>query len=349
MPGLLAGMAASVRAADLHGCGPRHVARPRGFGAEVVRAGRGARSLLAPGSTGVSPEAKVSSTMMLRVVTSRGASQGGGLGHLVVKCVSLAALVGAGSLLAGCAAVYPEVMTQVREAPANVKLDPPPPDDLIYLRVVGADIPSRTRDGREWDGVGGKAPDPFVIVFVEDRELFRTSVQANTLRPLWRDQPAVNYRIPPRSYVTVELWDKNTMHATPICRERFGDIHDDVFTGGRDIACSSGARVRLDVAPARPKMGIGMRFEVRETELVVTKVLAESPASRAELAPGMRIVSVEGKPVAEMAEGEAKSLINANCRTGVTIAVLEASGATQTITLKDGPIYPVEGEGLALD
>ena len=47
-------------------------------------------------------------------------------------------------------------------------LEPPPPDDLLFLHVAAADIPKRTRDGRLWDEGGSGAPDPFVIVFVDE-------------------------------------------------------------------------------------------------------------------------------------------------------------------------------------
>ncbi|HEX3850993.1 MAG TPA: hypothetical protein VHW01_08505, partial [Polyangiaceae bacterium] len=51
--------------------------------------------------------------------------------------------------LAACGAVYPELATPVRAAGTR-RLDPPPPDDLVYLKFANAVIPSRTRDGRNW-------------------------------------------------------------------------------------------------------------------------------------------------------------------------------------------------------
>jgi hypothetical protein len=249
---------------------------------------------------------------------------------------------------AGCAAMYPEVETPVRDVPQGLELDPPPPDDLLFLRVAKADIPKRTLDGREWEEVGAKAPDPFVIVFAGDRELFRTEAKPNTLHPVWEEEPKVNYRIPPRTQLRLELWDRNATHRRPICQANINDVHDDVFSGGRSVACPSGARVRLIVERARAKMGLGMKLEVRPREVLITRVVEESPAARAELRAGHQVVAIQGKAVSEMQEGEAKSLVLANSRTGVTISVLEAGGSTMTVTLKDGPIYPVEGGGLSL-
>jgi len=259
--------------------------------------------------------------------------------------IALGVLGGASS----CAAVFPEIATPVRDVPAGIELDPPPPDDLLFLHVASADIPKRTRDGRQWDEVGGRAPDPFVVVFAENDELFRTEVQSNTLHPVWKEKPNVNYRIPPRAQIRVELWDKNTMQPRPICQAKFRDVQDAVFSGGRDISCSSGARIRLDVERAKAKMGIGMKLEVRSHQVFITRVYQESPASRAELKAGHEVVSIQGKAVAQMGEGEARSLINANTRTGVTLSVLDPGGGTLSVTLKDGPIYPVAGDGITLD
>src|SRR5690349_3272133 len=89
----------------------------------------------------------------------------------------------AGALVTlGCAAVYPEVMAPVRGAQGRT-LEPPPPADLVYLRFDRADIPEHTRDGRDWGAAGGATPDSFARFFVDDREIFRTSVASGTLKP----------------------------------------------------------------------------------------------------------------------------------------------------------------------
>ena len=64
-------------------------------------------------------------------------------------------------MLAGCGAVYPELSPPVRNAPQNQTMEPPPPDDLLFVRFVKAEIPQRTRDGRAWDSVGNALPDVF--------------------------------------------------------------------------------------------------------------------------------------------------------------------------------------------
>lgn len=246
----------------------------------------------------------------------------------------------------GCAAVYPELATPIREAPPQKVLDPPPPDELLYLHVRSAEIPRRTRDGREWDELGGKAADPLAIVFLDGVEIFRTDVAQNTLRPEWR-APKVNYRIPSRSVVKIELWDRNSVKDRPICVASLADVQDDVAEGGRNITCESGARIELIVKPARARLGVGLYYELRREQVYVTRVLAESPAERAGITGGERILRVQGKDVATMSEGEVQSLINANTRTGVTLTLLDGT-ETRTVELMEGPIYPVDGGPIVL-
>jgi len=71
--------------------------------------------------------------------------------RLRLEAVLLFSLVffGVGGL-AGCPAVYPELGTRMRPMPAGIALDPPPPGDLRWVRIVSASVPARTRDGRSW-------------------------------------------------------------------------------------------------------------------------------------------------------------------------------------------------------
>src|SRR3972149_994024 len=94
-------------------------------------------------------------------------------------------LAGAGLLTLGCGTVYPELSTPVRPAAAQADLSPGPPSDLFYIAFESARIPARTRDGRQWDKLGGSAPDPFAIFFLNEAELFRTPIQPTTPEPTW--------------------------------------------------------------------------------------------------------------------------------------------------------------------
>lgn len=243
------------------------------------------------------------------------------------------------ALVAGCAAVFPEVATPLKAVPEGRVLEPAPPEDLLYLEIVRARIPAKTRDGRNWDSVGGALPDPVAIIFVGDEELFRTSVQSNTLEPTWPDQPKGNYRVPVGAKVRVELWDSNAMNDMPICRRRVEDIHSDTDLGSVSVNCDGGTIIDLAVRPAQAQLGLGLFYELRTVGVNVTRTVPESPAGRAGLKPGDVLVSVMGKQVKDMEEGEVQSLINANAQLGVKLVVKHEGGQQKELELKEGPVY----------
>lgn len=261
--------------------------------------------------------------------------------------VLLSALV-LGSGLLGCGAVYPEVSPPLRTPPADFRLVPPPPPDVFYFRFAGADIPAKTRDGRHWNG--GEAPDPFAKLIMNGKDLIVTSVEGDTLRPTWPDQERANYRFRESDVLSIEVWDSNPLNNHPICREKLTSFHD--FLQGdepyMEVECDNGGRVRLIVEPAHAKLGLGLYYELRTGQAVITRVLAESPAGRAGLHAGDELVMVQGQPVRTMEDGKLQSLINANASVGVKLAVKDASG-TRDVTIRDGAVYPLSGEGVPLE
>lgn len=252
--------------------------------------------------------------------------------------------------LLGCGAVYPQLSTPVRTPPAEAKLTPPPPDELLFVKFAGAVIPKRTRDGRNWDSVGGSLPDVFAKLFVDGKLILETPVQSNSLTPTWDDQRKANYRIRMGAAIRVELWDSNPINNHPVCVADVHDFHSEsVSEDPLKVSCSSGAELNLIVDPAHSRLGVGLFYELRREEIFVTRVLRESPAARAGLARGDQLLKIQGKAVKTMADGEAQSLINANTSTGVTLWVKKLDKSEVEVKLKEGAIYPVVDEGVPVD
>jgi hypothetical protein len=252
--------------------------------------------------------------------------------------------------LLGCGAVYPQLETPVRNPPAHVVLVPAPPEDLLFLKFGGAVIPSRTRDGRNWDAVGGSLPDAFAKLIVDGKVVLETPVQSNTLTPTWPEQRRANYHVRMGASARVELWDSNPINNHPICQADVPELHGEVSTElPVQVNCNSGAELKLIVQPAHGKLGIGLFYELQREEVVVTRVLSESPAARAGLSRGDQLLKIQGKAVKTMADGEAQSLINANAVTGVHLLVRRRDRSEVELTLKEGALYPVFGEGVDVD
>lgn len=248
-----------------------------------------------------------------------------------------------------CGAVFPEITPTIKAPPPGREVAPPPPKNLLFIAFKGAEIPARTRDGRQWDSLGGAAPDPFAKILVDDRELFRTPVQSDTLKPTWPGQQLANYRVPSGARVRLEVWDANAINNHPICIKKLGDLIDDAGPEPLEIDCDSGAHVSLRVEPAHPRWGLGFSYELRTVGLGVTRVLSESPASRVGIAAGDEILEIQGRKVDKMEEGEPQSLINANAQVGVTLVLRAKDQAPRTVKVAEGVIYPVHGDGLTLE
>lgn len=252
-------------------------------------------------------------------------------------------------LTPACGAVYPEISTPVRPAGARL-LEPPPPDDLVFLKFANARIPSRTRDGRQWDSVGGSAPDPFAKLLIDQKEILVTPVQANTLTPTWPDQPIGNYRIPRNTPVRVELWDANAINNHPICVDSIGNLLAEASNEQNlELRCDSGATLEIVVQPAHAKFGLGLYYELGTDDIHVTRVVQESPAARANLKRGDQLMRIQGHTVKGMDADVARSLINANATTGVALTIKHRDGQSVDLTLKEGPMYPAIDEELKVE
>jgi hypothetical protein len=261
--------------------------------------------------------------------------------------VGVFGLLGLGGLLS-CSAVYPELRTPIHPPMKGQQELESPPSDLRFLSFKGATVPPLTRDGRKWDAVGGEAPDPYAILFVNGKRLVKTTVQSNTLNPTWPDAPKGNFRIADTDRLRVELWDANPVNDHPIGVKDVGIIDDETLrTGQMDVNCDSGAHVVLGIEPAHAQVGLGLFYELRTfDDVYVTRVLKESPAGRAGLKSGDQFVELGGKAVREMKPGEVQSTLNTPSVEGLSMRIRHEDGVELVLSLKEGAIYPLFDESV---
>lgn len=249
-----------------------------------------------------------------------------------------------GGLGTGCAAVYPAIDTPVRPAPEDAKLDPPPPESLYYLALKGAVVPQRTRGNAKWDEFGSGAPDPYVKLYLDGDLLFTTSTEQDTYEPKWADAPRQNWVVPADAVLKVEMWNANPVNDQVICIKQVDQLHERALEGPIRAECEGGAFVEIELRSARPKFGLGFRYEIRQTGAAIREVLEQSPAERAGLASGELIDAVNGQPTRGMSAGQLQTLVNIHARQGVKLTVRPEGGVAREVELKEGPIYslPVE-------
>jgi hypothetical protein len=249
----------------------------------------------------------------------------------------------------GCAAVYPELKTPLNPVVNQAALDAPP-KDVKWLQFKGATVPSRTRDGRQWDAIGGSAPDPYAILFVNGKVLLKTPVQSDTLTPTWPKGPRGNFRIEETDRLRVELWDSNPLNDHPIgVKDLAGDLMNPGDSGEIDVECESGAHVRLAMEPAHALFGLGFFYELRTNDAAfVTRTYEESPASRAGIKAGDEILKIGGRAVTQMKEGELQSALNTTHPGGLVLQLRHPDRSEVEIELKEGAVYPLASESTVL-
>ncbi len=239
----------------------------------------------------------------------------------------------------GCAAVFPELGTRVGPAPAIETFEPPPPTDRHYILVRGAKLPPRTRDGREWDKVFGSLPDPYLKILVNDAELFRTDVESDTLEPKWVEAPKGNWPLKVGDVLRLEVWDNNPLVDHPIGQKDIRVGSDFFANPEQEIDFDGGVELNISIRPAKPAWGAGLWYELRTTSAYVTRLVDGSPASRAGLRPGDRILTLAGKAVDGLSSDDVSGLFNSIPAGGLAIAVQHEDGGTLQVNLKEGPIY----------
>ncbi len=254
---------------------------------------------------------------------------------------ALAVVFSLGLLLSGCSAVFPELSTRFSEAPDLGTFDPPPPTDRMLLRVVSGKVPAKTRDGRDWDKAFGSLPDPYAKVSVNGVELFRTNPASDTLEPTWNDSPKGNFRIAAGDKVEVQLWDSSPLNDSPVGVQERTLTPDHIDAGEIRFDFSSGGEVVLAIKPAEAVWGAGFWFELRNDSVYVTRLIEGSPASRADMRPGDRIVSIDGQALEAMPIAERRSLLGAFPVRGYRMDLARKDGTTLQVDLKEGPIYPM--------
>ncbi|MFO0551998.1 MAG: PDZ domain-containing protein [Polyangiaceae bacterium] len=253
------------------------------------------------------------------------------------------------TLSTSCAAIFPEIATRLSAFPASRKPDPPAPQDRHFVRVVSGHMPKLKRDGQPWDGTFGTAADPYAILKVNGVEVIHTKAASNTFDPKWgTESPCGNFAVVVGDKLRIELWHDGALVDTPVGVAEATLSADMIDRGAVDFDLSGEARVSIQFEEARPIWGAGFWFELRNEASYVTRLIDGSPASRAGIVAGDRILSIDGKKVAEMSTGEVQSKLSAIPAAGLALTLQHAAGGTLEATVKEGPIFPLFADSAQL-
>lgn len=268
----------------------------------------------------------------------------------LLRLLGTAALFVSVSSLAGCPAVYPELPTRMRKALTEAALDPPPPDDVFWLKFASARVPERTRGGKTWGESFGKLPDPVAKLYINNALVMTTPAQSSTLEPTWPNGPRGNFKIGPDDKLRIELWDSNTINDKPIVVRDVGRLDSDARLNQRiRFDYDVGGEVVLTVERAHAMLGLGLWYELRTESAFITRLMEGSPAARAGLAPGDEVLKIGDADVHAMSPDAIQSAFNAVPSAGISLMVKHVDGTTLAVTVKEGAIYPTYDQQPDLD
>jgi hypothetical protein len=260
-----------------------------------------------------------------------------------VKCSIAVLFVALVLPLFGCKQMRPKprMATRLIGAPAGVKLDPPPPDYLYWVRIRSGKLPDKTVDNRQWDEVGG-APDPYVVLMRNGKEIMRTDPASDTTEPQWAE-PSANYEIKDDDDIEIIVRDADPVGDDLIMgRAKItSPSRDDLQAGRMRVDVGRRGLIYIEFEVAHPMVGLGFDYYVQNGKLIIKEVWEHSPAGRAGLVAHDRVVKIGGTDIRKLGDRSVRSKVNAIGSAPVEIVVQQDSGSSKRVMLGVGPIYPL--------
>jgi C2 domain len=261
-----------------------------------------------------------------------------------MKPASVSWVIAPLSLLAlsftGCA--YQHRETVMHAAPLNLVKSSDYPDGMWSFHLVSAELPEFKGEGLPWDS-DGTGPDPFVRLIINRRIVWESPTIENNRMPKWDVVLPRNVEIEHDDELRIELWDRDSA----VTADPAGAL---AHRGLPEVAMPDAqARLILDnlgvvvvtVSAPRAHQGVGLRFEVRPDELMILEVDRYSPAARAGILKGERIVAIGSSKVSELSGDEASSRLSLAYDRGSPMTVEGSDGKQRQVTLDKGFIWLV--------
>jgi hypothetical protein len=250
---------------------------------------------------------------------------------LLLACFAVVSHSGLG----GCA--YPRHTTPLFAAG---RVDLPPsefPGGMYSLQLLSAEVPETKISGLTWDD-DGTGPDCQVRLYVGERLVWESKVAKDTVRPEWNEMAPRNVILPRNAAFRLELWDWDT----PVSGDPIGRVERD----GLPPNAQPGAQARLQLdrtttvvimlSPPRAHRGVGMSVELHSDHLQVLSVEPFSPAARAGIKTGERILAIGSQRVSSLSDGDKRSELSMASDRKLKLAVADSEGRNEREVALDG-------------
>lgn len=250
--------------------------------------------------------------------------------------LSLFLVVGVVVALTGCA--YPRHSTLVHAAPPSAEPQEIP-GHLWSIRFVDAQLPESKLGGLSWDG-DSSGPDPFVRLTLDGRVVWESPVQTDTLHPTWNFTLPHNIYVSPQTRFKLELWDSDTAGIDPagkIVRSGLPDIA--LPDASAHLTLDNGAVLTVVVSKPLVSQGLGVDFEQHSDALWVLAVERFSPAARAGIQVGDRVVAIGETRVAQLTGAKAASELSLSADRAARLIVADQHGKEREVQLERGYLW----------
>lgn len=256
------------------------------------------------------------------------------------RAAALAALA-ATVLVSGC--VYPRRATSLVPVRGAATVAIGAPSGVVSLTIVAAQTPSSRRGGMTWDD-GGGAPDCFVRVYRNETMVYESPTVADTTSPRFDAQLPESIVISGGARMRLELWDRDTLGSDPVGVWRGVGLPGHSTGGGEArVLLDGGTYLTIRTGPPRPYRGVGIRlFELQPGELVVVQVEPYSPAGRAGIVEGDRIVAIGGRLVSALTPAAASGALSMAADRHQALRLRNARGEERVVELDRGYTYLVD-------
>jgi hypothetical protein len=245
-------------------------------------------------------------------------------------------------LLCANACAYRHHTTPLQTVPNPPRASQEWPPGVYGLRLQQAEARQVKLSGLAWDD-DGTLPDVFARLFVNGRQVWQSEIVENDDTPVWNIGLPANVVIPKDAHLRIELWDWDTpLSADPMGHvERRGLPNALPGTESRFVLNTS-AVVTLMVLAPEPRRGVGVSVELQPSELKVLSVEPYSPAARAGIKVGDRIVSIGHAKVSELTGDKAASELSLAVDRQHALVVTNADGGeSREVKLDQGYVWLV--------
>lgn len=242
---------------------------------------------------------------------------------------------------AGC--VYPRRSTSLVAVRGAVSSSIGAPTGVVSLTIVSAQAGRARRGGISWDD-GGGLPDCFVRVYRNEEMVYESPTVSDSMTPRFDAELPENLLVPAGARMRLEVWDRDTIGSDPVGIWRGIGLPSSAVSGVEARVLLEGdAYLTIRTGAPRPFRGVGISsFEVRSGELYVVEVEPYSPAGRAGVVAGDRIIAIGGRPVSSLTASTATGALSMSADRHEALRLRDGSGVERVVELDRGYTYLVE-------